>query len=102
MKPLGREDVCIRHVPPRGIPAIRAEADWLYAPLLFHTAYSNLYYYNAVPKVDEIVSTSMKIPKSLHIELKIAAAREERDMGEIIADALRAYFEKSKGRRGEK
>jgi hypothetical protein len=41
---------------------------------------------------DDKISTSFKIPKSLHINLKVAAAREEREMGDLVEDALRAYL----------
>jgi metal-responsive CopG/Arc/MetJ family transcriptional regulator len=41
---------------------------------------------------EEKVSTSFKIPKSLRKELKIAAARDDREMSELVADALRAYL----------
>lgn len=41
---------------------------------------------------DEKISTSFKILKSLHTELKIAAAREGREMGDLVEEALRAYL----------
>jgi hypothetical protein len=47
---------------------------------------------------DDKISTSFKIPKSLHVELKIAAAKEDREMGEIVEDALRAYFKSRSSR----
>lgn len=43
------------------------------------------------PSEDKI-STSFKVQKSLHVELKIAAAKEGREMGEIVEDALKAYL----------
>lgn len=39
-------------------------------------------------------STSFKIPETLHKQLRVAAAEEEREMGQLVADALRAYFGK--------
>jgi hypothetical protein len=39
----------------------------------------------------DCISTSFKIPKALHVELKIAAAKEGREMGELVEDALKAY-----------
>lgn len=44
------------------------------------------------PASDEKISTSFKVQKSLHTELKIAAAREGREMGELVEDALKAYL----------
>lgn len=41
---------------------------------------------------DDKISTSFKVLKSLHTELKIAAAREGREMGELVEDALKAYL----------
>jgi hypothetical protein len=41
---------------------------------------------------DDKVSTSFKVPKSLHTELKIAAAKEGREMSEILEDALKDYL----------
>ena len=38
------------------------------------------------------ISTSFKIQKNLHIDLKVAAAREGREMGELLEDAIKAYL----------
>jgi predicted HicB family RNase H-like nuclease len=38
------------------------------------------------------ISTSFKVTKTLHTELKIAAAKEGREMGELVEDALKAYL----------
>lgn len=48
---------------------------------------------------DPIKSTSIKMRESLHKELKVAAARDGRDMGELVEEALRAYL---KGHRATK
>ena len=48
---------------------------------------------------DLIKSTSIKMRESLHRELKVAAAREGREMGELVEQALRAYL---KGHRAAK
>lgn len=44
----------------------------------------------------EIVKTSLNLPKPLKIQLKVEAAKEEREMGELLADALQAYFDKKR------
>jgi len=41
---------------------------------------------------DDKISTSFKIQKSLHTELKIAAAKEDREMGDLVEDALKTYL----------
>jgi len=41
---------------------------------------------------DDKVSTSFKVKKTLHVKLKIAAAKEGREMGELVEDALAAYL----------
>lgn len=41
---------------------------------------------------DQIFSTSIKMSKRIHKELKVQAAKEDRDMREVIEDALTAYF----------
>lgn len=57
----------------------------------------------AKPATDDRKSTSYKVSESLHQELKIAAARDRRDMSDLLEDALRAYLGRAKGRgRGEK
>lgn len=38
------------------------------------------------------MSTSFKVERALHTELKIAAAKQGREMGELLEDALRAYL----------
>ena len=38
------------------------------------------------------ISTSFKLPKALHTEVKVAAAREEREMSDVVEEALRAYL----------
>jgi predicted HicB family RNase H-like nuclease len=53
----------------------------------------------STPTSDQIKSTSIKMRESLHRELKVAAAREGRDMGELVEEALRAYL---KGHRAAK
>jgi predicted transcriptional regulator len=50
---------------------------------------------------ESMKSTSFKIPESLHKQLRVMAAESDREMGEIVADALRAYFAKD-GHRGAK
>jgi hypothetical protein len=37
-------------------------------------------------------STSFKVLESLHRDLKIAAAKEGREMRELVEDALKAYL----------
>jgi hypothetical protein len=44
------------------------------------------------PVAEDKISTSFKIPRALHIKLKIAAAKESREMGELVEDALTAYL----------
>lgn len=41
---------------------------------------------------DDKVSTSFKVQRALHIELKVAAAKEGREMGELVEEALKAYL----------
>lgn len=41
---------------------------------------------------EDKISTSFKIQKNLHTDVKIAAAKEGREMGEIVEDALKAYL----------
>lgn len=48
------------------------------------------------PDYPEMVRTSFVLPKELRRALKIAAAREERDMSELVAEALEAYLAKSR------
>jgi hypothetical protein len=43
------------------------------------------------------VSTSFKVSEGLREEIKVAAARERREMGDLVEDALRAYLAKSRG-----
>ena len=45
---------------------------------------------------DKIVSTSFKVPESLRMRLKVAAALERRDMSELVTDALGAYLGKAR------
>jgi hypothetical protein len=45
---------------------------------------------------DKIVSTSFKVPEGLRTQLKVAAALERRDMSDLVADALVAYFAKTR------
>lgn len=41
---------------------------------------------------EDRISTSFKVQKNLHTDLKIAAAKEGREMGALVEDALRAYL----------
>lgn len=41
-----------------------------------------------------MAKTSFNLPKLLKTELKIAAAKEDRDMGAIVAEALETYLAK--------
>lgn len=41
----------------------------------------------------ERVSTSLKIAKQLHKRLKLLSVQTERDMGEIVDEALQKYFD---------
>ena len=41
---------------------------------------------------DDKVSTSFKVQRALHTELKVAAAKERREMGELVEEALKAYL----------
>jgi hypothetical protein len=45
---------------------------------------------------EDKISTSFKIPKALHVDLKVAAAKEGREMGELVEDALRVYLKQSR------
>jgi predicted HicB family RNase H-like nuclease len=47
---------------------------------------------------EEKISTSFKVQKALHVDLKIAAAKEGREMGELVEDALRAYLKSRNSR----
>ncbi|HXT68581.1 MAG TPA: ribbon-helix-helix protein, CopG family [Vicinamibacterales bacterium] len=51
----------------------------------------------SAPAKDERVSTSFKVSDDLRTELKIAAARERRDMSDLLEDALRQYLSKTQG-----
>ena len=42
------------------------------------------------------VKTSLNLPRELKVELKVAAAREEREMSELITEALEAYLAKKR------
>jgi hypothetical protein len=42
----------------------------------------------------EKVSTSFKVSATLRKDLKVAAAKEGRDMSDLVEDALRAYLTK--------
>lgn len=44
-------------------------------------------------RVDRI-STSFKVSAQLRAEMKIAAAKERRDMSDLVEDAFRAYLTK--------
>lgn len=46
---------------------------------------------------DPVVSSSFKLPQSLHKSLKIAAIHEGRDMSRLLEDAVRAYLAKGTG-----
>jgi len=41
---------------------------------------------------DDKISTSFKISKRLHTELKMAAAGQGRDIDELVEDALQTYL----------
>lgn len=43
--------------------------------------------------------TSLSLPQALHVKLKIAAAVENRDMQDILADAIKEYLAKTGLRR---
>jgi hypothetical protein len=45
----------------------------------------------------ERISTSFKVSAELRDEMKIAAARERRDMSDLVEDAFRAYLAKHHG-----
>jgi predicted HicB family RNase H-like nuclease len=47
---------------------------------------------------DDKISTSFKVQKNLHTELKVAAAKEGREMGELVEDALKAYLKNRQSR----
>jgi predicted transcriptional regulator len=48
---------------------------------------------------EEKVSTSFKLPRNLRKELKIVAARDDREMSDLVAEALRAYLRTRGGQR---
>jgi hypothetical protein len=49
------------------------------------------------PQHDERISTSFKVSAELRDQMKIAAARERRDMSDLVEDAFRAYLAKHHG-----
>lgn len=49
-------------------------------------------------KSEELIKTTLRLPKKLFQEAKILAVKEERSFQDILAEALKAYL-KIKGRK---
>lgn len=49
-------------------------------------------------RIDRI-STSFKVSEQLRHDMKIAAAKERRDMSDLVEDAFRAYLAKHHGQK---
>ena len=51
------------------------------------------------PKATEMVKTTLRLPKKLFQEAKIRAVMEERNLQDIVADALKSYLKKKGGKK---
>jgi len=49
----------------------------------------------------ESMKTSFNLPKALHKKLKIAAVHEDRDMSELVAEAIGTYLAKTRSTRND-
>ena len=49
------------------------------------------------PKATELVKTTLRLPKNLFQEAKIRAVMEERNLQDIVAEALETYLKKKGG-----
>ena len=50
-------------------------------------------------KAKELVKTTLRLPKKLLQEAKIKAVMEERNLQEIVAEALASYLKKKGGKK---
>jgi predicted HicB family RNase H-like nuclease len=46
---------------------------------------------------DRIVKLYVRVPSSLHRQVRIEAAVEDRSMSQVVTQALRSYFQRPKG-----
>lgn len=52
---------------------------------------------------EDMSKTTLRLPKDLHKKLKIRAIQQEREMQEVVAEAIEEYLSKTgKGGHGEK